>query len=158
MLDLLITLIMFAWPLGQLLLLPSFGSNVHWTLLDLLNLLLFCFVVLKDHKKIRIDPLSKYMLLFIFIALISLILNFQLGIYTLLLSSLYLFRFITSFGIYFALKFHFKEKYLNLIGFSLILFLALGLLQYIFLPDLRFLKNIGFDDHLYRLTSTFLDP
>ncbi len=33
-----------------------------------------------------------------------------------------------------------------------------GLLQYIFLPDTRFLFFLGWDDHYYRVISTLLDP
>lgn len=33
-----------------------------------------------------------------------------------------------------------------------------GLFQYFTLPDTRFLRNFGWDDHYYRLISTFLDP
>ncbi|OGM01876.1 hypothetical protein A2115_00295 [Candidatus Woesebacteria bacterium GWA1_41_8] len=33
-----------------------------------------------------------------------------------------------------------------------------GLIQYFFLPDLRFLFFFGWDDHLYRLAGAFLDP
>lgn len=35
---------------------------------------------------------------------------------------------------------------------------ALGIIQYLFLPDIRALKEFGWDDHLGRLVSTFLDP
>lgn len=35
---------------------------------------------------------------------------------------------------------------------------ALGILQYLLLPDTRFLKILGWDDHYYRLLSSFLDP
>ena len=35
---------------------------------------------------------------------------------------------------------------------------TLGFLQYIFLPDTRFLHFLGWDDHYYRLISTLLDP
>lgn len=35
---------------------------------------------------------------------------------------------------------------------------ALGLLQYLWLPDLTALKYYGWDDHYFRLVSTFLDP
>lgn len=34
----------------------------------------------------------------------------------------------------------------------------LGLLQFFFLPDLRFLESQGWDPHYFRTTSTFLDP
>lgn len=33
-----------------------------------------------------------------------------------------------------------------------------GFLQYLFIPDLRFLFFLGWDDHYYRLASTLLDP
>lgn len=43
----------------------------------------------------------------------------------------------------------------RLVSFNI---LILGFIQYLFLPDLRFLIYSGYDDHLYRLTSTILDP
>jgi hypothetical protein len=39
-----------------------------------------------------------------------------------------------------------------------ILVAVFGLLQYVFLPDTRFLFFLGWDDHYYRLISTLLDP
>lgn len=36
--------------------------------------------------------------------------------------------------------------------------LWLGVLQYVFLPDTRFLRVLGWDDHYYRLIGTLLDP
>jgi O-antigen ligase len=36
--------------------------------------------------------------------------------------------------------------------------LTLGLLQYFFLPDMRFLHILGWDDHFYRLLGTQFDP
>lgn len=35
---------------------------------------------------------------------------------------------------------------------------VIGLLQFIFLPDLRFLQQYGWDPHYFRAASTFLDP
>jgi O-antigen ligase len=37
-------------------------------------------------------------------------------------------------------------------------FILLGYLQYFFYTDLRGIFHLGWDEHLYRLTSTFLDP
>ncbi|KKT32481.1 MAG: hypothetical protein UW21_C0023G0005 [Candidatus Woesebacteria bacterium GW2011_GWB1_44_11b] len=51
-----------------------------------------------------------------------------------------------------------KEKVINsliAVGTFVGLF---GWAQYLFYPDLRALKEFGWDDHLYRLVSTFLDP
>ncbi|OGD83166.1 hypothetical protein A2572_02785 [Candidatus Collierbacteria bacterium RIFOXYD1_FULL_40_9] len=42
--------------------------------------------------------------------------------------------------------------------FSILLFLCFGIVQYLILPDLRLYKNLGFDDHYYRLAGTLLDP
>jgi hypothetical protein len=39
-----------------------------------------------------------------------------------------------------------------------VFFSLLGLLQYIYIPDTRFLASLGWDDHYYRLLSTQLDP
>jgi hypothetical protein len=36
--------------------------------------------------------------------------------------------------------------------------LTLSLIQYLFVPDLRFLSVLGWDDHYYRLAGTLLDP
>ncbi|MDQ3008237.1 MAG: hypothetical protein M3Q81_01430 [bacterium] len=49
-----------------------------------------------------------------------------------------------------------KLKMLYLLAGSL--FLLFGLLQYLLLPDTRFLSIMGWDDHYYRLVSTLLDP
>jgi O-antigen ligase len=42
--------------------------------------------------------------------------------------------------------------------FSGFLFILLGLFQYFFFPDLRWLVYFGWDDHYYRLVGTLLDP
>ena len=46
----------------------------------------------------------------------------------------------------------------GLVTFSGLLVLGLGLLQYLFLPDTRFLHILGWDDHYFRLIGTQLDP
>ena len=70
-------------------------------------------------------------------------------------------RFVT-YGLlfYFIYKFkiikndHLRWGYL-LTGFYLLLF---GFIQYVFLPDMRFLSILGWDDHYYRLIGTQFDP
>lgn len=42
--------------------------------------------------------------------------------------------------------------------FSLGLIALWGVIQYLLLPDTRFLSILGWDDHYYRLVSTWLDP
>jgi O-antigen ligase len=55
-----------------------------------------------------------------------------------------------------------SEKFKKLLSNSLILVCLMlavfGWLQYFLIPDTRFLYAMGWDDHYYRLISTFLDP
>ncbi|MEK7542910.1 MAG: hypothetical protein AAB503_01210, partial [Patescibacteria group bacterium] len=51
-----------------------------------------------------------------------------------------------------------RENSLRLLIIVSILVAIFGWLQYLFFPDLRVLKYVGWDDHLYRLTGSFLDP
>jgi hypothetical protein len=57
-----------------------------------------------------------------------------------------------------------RSKVLNrkLVNWGLVALVGLvawfGLLQYLFLPDVRFLKILGWDDHYYRLVGTQFDP
>lgn len=54
------------------------------------------------------------------------------------------------------------QKTLNKLSVSMVvsgfLFVFFGYVQYIFYPNLRNLYYLGWDEHLYRLFSTFLDP
>jgi len=70
---------------------------------------------------------------------------------------LYLSRFVSYVLFVYLLQKELKSKswLWRLVSFNI---LVLGLLQYLFLPDLRFLIYEGYDDHFYRLTSTILDP
>lgn len=76
-----------------------------------------------------------------------------------LLSLLYLIRWVVYALFAFSLKIEIKKSILNFyLLASGLLFSFWGLLQYVFLPDTRFLKILGWDDHYYRLLSTQLDP
>ncbi len=72
---------------------------------------------------------------------------------------LYLVRLAAYFYFYIFLT-NFKDRKLLLNSLlSLSLFSALfGWIQYFHYPDLTSLKYLGWDDHLYRLAGTFLDP
>lgn len=70
---------------------------------------------------------------------------------------LYFARFFAYLAFVFLLRYKFPRT--GRIAFLIaVILLCLGWLQYFFLPDLRFLKLSGYDDHYYRLTSTLLDP
>ena len=106
--------------------------------------------------------LTKPILIFATICLLSLLLNlFNLNTQNFLISFLYLLRWVSYAVIYLALinenkKFINTYKYLLLIPISAILFL--GYVQYSFYQNLRNLFYLGWDEHLYRLFSSFLDP
>lgn len=78
--------------------------------------------------------------------------------------SLYLLRASFYLGLFFHLKILITQKQITpqniqhnfLMSGLLILFF--GFLQITFLPDLRWLRILGWDDHLFRLTSTVFDP
>lgn len=48
-----------------------------------------------------------------------------------------------------------NPKFINIIGIVISL---IGILQFVFLPDLRFLQYQNWDDHLNRITFPYLDP
>ncbi|MDO8452568.1 MAG: O-antigen ligase family protein [bacterium] len=77
---------------------------------------------------------------------------------------LYLARFIVYSSLYFVIDWllkkekDLKEKIVSgllIVGASISIF---GLLQYLLYPDIRALKEFGWDPHLYRLFGSFLDP
>ncbi len=52
----------------------------------------------------------------------------------------------------------FRQKTLGYWIIPGVIILYLGLLQYLLLPDIRFLWIFGWDDHFYRLAGTLFDP
>ncbi|MDP2946758.1 MAG: O-antigen ligase family protein [Nanoarchaeota archaeon] len=72
---------------------------------------------------------------------------------------LYLVR-LTAYFYFYIFVSHFKDKKLLLNSLLAISFFSalFGWIQYFFYPDLTSLKFLGWDDHLYRLVGTYLDP
>ena len=157
------------FPFGQLARLPlPFLDlpevNIYLTDIVLSFLLLFWLVwrFFINKKKYKPPFLTKPILLFSGLALISLLVNsFRFSGSEVLVSSLYLIRWIVYAGLYFILvdlKSEFKKAlpyYLLIVGVFVALF---GLIQYLIYPNLKFLESLGWDPHFYRVTSTFLDP
>jgi O-antigen ligase len=75
---------------------------------------------------------------------------------------LYLVRLISYIALFFVISEYKTKNRTNLIYrclvINIVLICLLGILQYLLIPDLRDLYYLGWDDHLYRLVSTFLDP
>ncbi len=159
------------FPLGQLARLPltiKGFPEIHLYLTDfLVFLLVFSWLAEKwfKGKKFVLPPLSKPIFLFSLLAFLSLLFNSPLlsgG--EVMVAFLYLLRWLVYAGIYFVvfdLIQSSKLKTENLLSLLIPVGLVtaiLGLLQYIFLPDTRFLENYGWDPHYYRVIGTFLDP
>jgi hypothetical protein len=155
----LLILSLFVWPFGQLLTF-SLPSGVTLYLLDiilgLLSLSLLIFP--KTRHQVFSDQLFKPLLIFLSIAFLSLLLTVSQVPHDLLFPIFYLARLFVYPAIYFAVKLYPRAAIIKPVIFSFVLFCLLGLGQYLFLPDMRFLKLVGFDDHYYRLIGSFYDP
>lgn len=68
------------------------------------------------------------------------------------------FTYSVRFALYLLLGLVTIQNHIRILQISGISLVILGLLQFIFLPDLRFLEPLGWDPHYYRVFSTFLDP
>lgn len=167
------------FSLGQLTRLPLGSSEINFHLADMaVGLLMVSWVIYKIVKKekILLPPLSNQIFLFFLLALISLISNSSFGAFALfrkgtllsgrelLVSWLYLARWIFYAGFYFV-AYDLVKKNLVFTGkLTKILIAAgsiaalLGLAQYVFLPDTRFIESSGWDPHYFRLIGPFLDP
>jgi O-antigen ligase len=101
-------------------------------------------------------------LLFLLAGFISLLININhLTIQTFLISFAYSLRYAAYASIIFAFQF-LDKKFKASLNVKLIaagtIFVVLGYVQYFLYPNLRNLYYLGWDEHLYRLFSTFLDP
>lgn len=152
------------FPLGQLIRIDVelLGLNFPLHLADIVAGLAAVMVIFRF---VRTNPVFDKMLTFLLTAAFSLM--FSLTLFSpveVLGGSLYLIR-LFAYGSLFLLACNISVKklrtkitlYNSLIVVSLFVGIF-GWIQYFWVPDLRFLKYIGWDDHLYRLTSTFFDP
>lgn len=167
-----ITFLLFCYltlfPFGQLNRLPLGVPEVNVYLTDIILLLLVAGwgvwrIFSKRKKALIAAPLTSPILLFLFLACCSLLVNSPLLLSReVVIAGLYLLRLIVYFGFYFVL-FSLKKwlnpkeifNYLLVIGFASS---AFGLIQYWQWPDLRALAALEWDPHYYRVVGTFLDP
>lgn len=128
---------------------------------DLIVLLIILFS-LKDIVRF-LKKINRFVILFFVFSIIS--------ISSLIFNTSNLFEFGSSISYLFRLGLYFSiiipllnfnksstiilRKIMILSGFLFVLF---GYIQYFYYPNLRNLYYLGWDDHLYRLFSTFLDP
>src|SRR3989344_323790 len=164
LLKLLFIIVIFLFSFGEIIRVPFAGLSIK--LIDIgVVALAFYWILLsfKNLKKIKIDKrLGFPILIFSVVALLSLLLNARLlNINELFVSSLYLIRWIAYASIIFIIPMFdnsFKKIIIKLLIFIGVVIVVLGYIQYFLYPNLRNLYYLGWDEHLYRLFSAFLDP
>ena len=156
----LLLLTIYIWPFGQLLAFTESAFPFTVYLLDLTILLVFISLVFSNKRKLIISgPIVKSLALFLGIAILSLLINIKQGISSgLFLSVLYLIRLIIYPSLFFAGRYIGFDRLKKPLLISIVIFSLLSLFQYIVFPDMRYLKNLGFDDHYFRLIGSFYDP
>lgn len=162
-LPLLINFTIFTIPFGVI---ASFGilPGVRIYLLDIFVGLVFLNSLILVFKQ-KLIPQKKLCIslgLFVLFAFVSLLLNIQhLNLNSFFVSLLYLLRFIAYSSLLFAPSFLTREardKIPVKLFISGIILTIFGFLQFVLYRDLRNLYYAGWDEHLYRLFSTVLDP
>lgn len=151
-------------PMGQILRLSFLDGLINVLALDILVFIIVIAYLVNKRNFLSISKtyLFRPILAFLVVAVISLVLNLRnFSLEEIGISSLYLLRFMFYAGIYFVLSGEsqtFKRKFTYGLLLSGFVFTLFGLFQYFLYPDLRNLYYLGWDEHLYRLFSTFLDP
>lgn len=130
--------------------------------LDFLGLFSFLYLLVSRRfrfEKLQLPLYTKFWLLFICASFFSWIIAFFTTSYP-LAGVFYIFRLVSVYLFaFFLFNTDFSpQKYSKLLGGALLTGAILGLVQYIFLPDARFLIWSGWDNHLNRLIGTYLDP
>jgi len=156
------------FPLGQLTRLPLGMAEIHLYLTDIFMAGLVIGWLGKKwikREKFFSPPLAKPILLFTICCLLSLLMNTPLlSGREVMVAGLYLVRWVLYAGLYFVVddlvqNSKFKvQSFLTSLTVVGVIAAVFGLLQYLFLPDMRFLEKYGWDPHLYRVIGTFLDP
>lgn len=158
------SLLLFVLPLGSLLRFPLV-KGAFISPLDIAAGLVFVLLAIKTIKAKQFPKPRKVFLalaVFFLVGVGSLALNsFRYDVEQILPSLLYAFRFLVYSSILFCtleISERGKEKLQALLVVSGSLIVLFGFIQFVFYQNLRNLLYLGWDDHLYRLFSTFLDP
>ena len=161
-LKLLLILLLISLPCGELVRF-DIGNNIIIKPLDFFAVLILIWTtVLYIKEKSFRSSLQWYYFIFPLVGLISLCINsFWLKPTEFFASLLYLFRWVAYLSVFFAFiqtDKQYKKKVMWLLLADGFLVVVIGFLQFFFYPNLNDLFYLGWDNHLYRLFSTFLDP
>ena len=135
-------------------------ASVSVGVLDLVLALIALIWIMKIKKNEYF--LKKPFLIFVGIAIFSLIINFtKFSSQEILVSFLYFARWVLYASLYFIMVDIGKQlvsKISIYMFFSGFLILIFGFFQIVFYPSLKNLYYLGYDEHMHRLFATFLDP
>lgn len=157
-------LVLFLFPLGEVVRI-NLGNGVAIRPLDVgVGVLLLSWLTFKFLNKQKIKQFSLLLPILLFAAsgLFSLITsNLSLSLSEFVISFSYLLRWTVYAGIFFVVS-DFSKEFKRKISTLLIIIgsfvVGLGYVQYFFYPSLRNLYYLGWDEHMYRMFSVFLDP
>jgi O-antigen ligase len=156
--------VLFLFPLGEIFRI-DFGNGLVIKPLDMgIGILIFFWLFLKffNKEKIKRTDILIPFLLFTLSGLFALIINnLHLSLNEFVISFLYLSRWIIYAGLFFVVS-DFDGEFREKISRTLIilgsLMVGLGYVQYLYYSNLENLRYLGWDEHMYRLFSSFLDP
>jgi hypothetical protein len=162
--QIIILILIVLFPVGELARL-QYGS-IAVTISDFFaaTLLIIFLYQQRKHAFFSIKKISviQPLIFFLLIGFLSLVSHYvELTLEPWIISFAYAVRFISYSSIFFVLaQSHeqFKNKVIHWMIVSGAITVLIGFLQYIFFPDLRGWFYLGWDKHLYRMFSSFLDP
>jgi putative inorganic carbon (hco3(-)) transporter len=163
-LSILFSLTIITFPLGEVVRFQLPG-NVNVSLFDLSVILtgtVWLLTILRGNRKYLSYPLTRPILLFFLTLLLSLIANvFRYQLTELGVAALYALRWLLFASMYFVVRDvtpSFRRVLPDALTLSGAAILVIGYVQYFYYSNLRNLFYLGWDDHLYRMFSSFLDP
>jgi len=165
-LEIIFLILIFVFSLGEIIRF-DLVNGLFIKAVDTVAIFLVLIYLIKNIKIIKFNQLFKVkftfpIFLFFIVGLISLVINFgSLKINEFFFSLSYLLRWVLYAGVYFVVNgfsLRFKNKIIYLLIISGGLLVLFGFIQYFFYASLGNLFYLGWDEHMYRLFSTFLDP
>lgn len=152
------------FPLGEIIRFDFGNFSIKPIDITAILLLLFWIILRIKNliKNIKSDSLFVPIILLVTIMCISLAVNFKyFSNNEILIGLSYIARWVLYASLYFVVKSfppEFKKKILYLLLITGGLFTFSGFIQYFFYSNLRNLYYLGWDEHMHRMFSTFLDP
>lgn len=147
----LLLVLMFLGQLGRV---DILGRNIP--LIDIALVIFTAFAFLNRPRQ-RLPRFSKYIFIFLAYSWANLGIQYLVSGHNPISPAMYLLRLSCLLSLFIfppILSPRFKQA----IQLTMLANILFGLFQYFFWPDLTYMKAIGWDDHLNRLVSTYLDP